>query len=284
VTPPTPGVAILGAGRAGSAIYARLREIGEAPALLWTRSEVTAQAARADGFPAESGATWPDFRSASLVLLAVSDGAVGGVAQSLAGSIRPDAVVAHLSGALDLTPLAPFSAEGIAVGSLHPLVSIAQRRTSLAGAVAAVASSAPSADERLSELARKLGMSVIRPIGDRARYHAAASIVGNFPQVLLEGASQLLRSLGITEQESQRALGLLLQGAARNAAELGPAAGLTGPIVRGDVEVVQRHLNALSDNGEVRDLYVAAGRIAVELARHRGSPRIDDLKALFAGE
>ena len=272
-------VAILGAGRAGCAIYSGLSAEGYTPTL-WTRSPASAEAARENGFPALAGPVLPSLDGASLVLLAVSDAAVSPVAQQLAGRIPSGAVVAHLAGALDLSPLAPLAASGVPVGSMHPLVSIATWRSPLGGGTAAVDASTPEADALLTTLAEQLGLFVIRPKGDRARYHAAACLAGNFPQVLLEAGSRLLQSLGLTPNEATRALGPLLQSASRNASQLGPSAGLTGPIARGDVEVVRSHLGAI-DEPAIAELYRAAGRIAVDLARQRAAPNQDAIASLL---
>lgn len=279
-------IAIIGAGRAGSALFNEWIRAGGEPPLLWTRSSATAEAAQGDGLPAQSGSSLPNLEGYGLIVLAVSDGSVGPLARTLADrqAVSQEAVVAHLSGALDLTPLDPLRHQGVAVGSLHPALSIANRKASLNGALAAVAGSSPETEALLSHVAETVGMRVIRPHGDRARYHAAASIAGNFPQVLLEAAMQLLTESGLTRDDARHAAGTLLVSAAKNAVELGPAAGLTGPIVRGDVEIVSKHLDALTlhpNAAKLEPLYRAAGLLAVDLARERNAPRQDELEILL---
>ena len=279
-------IGILGAGRAGSALLHNLALAGGTSTFLWSRSETTAKAARAEGLPAISGPLPSALRSSDLVVLAVSDDAVQGLALQLAarGLLASDVAVVHLSGALDLEPLQPLRDLGHPVGSLHPALSIATRRTSFAKCAAAIDAATPALDAQLAALATSLGMFVIRPKGERARYHAAASVVGNFPQVLLEAGIRLLLECGLDRDEAGRALGPLLRSASENAAALGPAAGLTGPIVRGDVDVLRKHLVALATSdasGRVYPLYRAAGRIAVELAAERGAPRVPEMSELL---
>ena len=281
-------VAIIGAGRAGCAIFHGWVQAGGTPPLLWTRSVATAEAAQRDGLPAQTSKDLPNLTTYDLVLLAVSDGSVEPVAQALAASARvsPATVVAHLSGALDLSPLGPLMQLGIEFGSLHPALSIAHRKASLRSASAAVDGSSLKAEALLADVATKLGMRVIRPKGDRARYHAAASIAGNFPQVLLEAAMQLLIESGLSREDARRTAGGLLLTAANNAVERGPSAGLTGPIVRGDVEVVAKHLRAIAahPNAEkIEPLYRSAGAMALDLAREVNAPRQDALETLLRG-
>lgn len=275
-------IAILGAGRAGGSLFRALAETGEPPTL-WTRRAATAIAARAEGLPATWGAL-PSMGDFDVVFLAIDDGAVGAVASELArqsAGMRP--LLVHLAGALDLSPLKPWSEAGGATGSFHPIFSIATRRTPLNGAVA-IDTSPPDAGALLEAIAGRLGLMTIRPTGDRARYHAGAAILGNFPQVLMEAAIRVLSGCGLTQDEVRAAFGPLLQSAASNAVELGPVEGLTGPAARGDVETLRRHLGAVAGLPEVDGLYRAATRIAIELAEARGAERIEAMEALLLEE
>lgn len=260
-----PRVAILGAGRAGASLHRLLREANYEVVALWTRSDASAERARSEGFPVVSGALPASLGRAELVFLAVADDAVGAVARELAAKGLPQsAVVAHLAGSLDLTPLDPLRKAGLAVGSLHPLVSIASRTTPLAGAWCAVEGSDVRAAAMLERVASSLGLHVLHPKGDRARYHAAACLVGNFPQALMELAIEQLGKAGIAPTDARAALAPLLESATRNAmTRTGPDA-LTGPIARGDVAVVRKHLDALADTPRAEAAYRALGVVAAE--------------------
>jgi predicted short-subunit dehydrogenase-like oxidoreductase (DUF2520 family) len=84
--------------------------------------------------------------------------------------------------------------------------------------------------------------------------------------VLLETAARLLEACGLGRDEARRALGPLLESAARNARELGPA-GFTGPVARGDESVVLAHLATFGDgDAGARRLYRAAGALAARLS------------------
>jgi predicted short-subunit dehydrogenase-like oxidoreductase (DUF2520 family) len=277
-----PRIAILGAGRAGSSLFRALAETGEPP-LFWTRRAATAITARAEGLPVAWGA-FPALSDFDVVFLAIEDSAVGTVAGELARQptdARP--LLVHMAGALDLSPLHRWRDVGGAIGSFHPIFSIATRRTPLNGAVA-IDATPVEAGALLEAIAERLGLMAIRPTGDRARYHAGAAIVGNFPQVLMEAAIRVLSGCGLTQDEVRAAFGPLLQSAAQNAIELGPVEGLTGPAARGDVDTLRRHLGAVAGLPEVDGLYRAATRIAIELAEARGAPAIGAMEALLQEE
>jgi predicted short-subunit dehydrogenase-like oxidoreductase (DUF2520 family) len=191
----------------------------------------------------------------------------------MAGADRriPDSVAfVHLSGALTLGALDPLRATH-AIGSFHPLQSFPEPRppASLRGIVVAVDASRTVLLRRLSALARTLGA---RPkhVGDaeRVMYHAAAVFASNYVDVLLGEGVQLLRAAGWSEKEARAGLLALTEGTLASVRKQGVVAALTGPVRRGDVNTVERHLAALS--GPVADLYRMLGLIALEIAKEAG--------------
>lgn len=187
----------------------------------------------------------------AIVFLAVPDDALFSFAGRLAaaGSGIPGTVVfVHLSGAHQLSALAPLQVRH-AVGSFHPLQSFPEPRMpdSLRGVVVGVDSSTPALLRRLSSLARALGA---RPkhVSDsqRALYHAAAVFASNYVDVLLGTAVKLLQLAGWTEKEATAGLLPLTEGVLTTVRKRGPLRALTGPVRRGDVGTVERHLAVLS--------------------------------------
>jgi predicted short-subunit dehydrogenase-like oxidoreductase (DUF2520 family) len=209
--------AIVGAGRLGTALGSALRATGLA----------------VDGPLRRGESPAPDT---TLVLLAVPDGAIADAAAALA----PGPLVGHCSGATTLEPL--LAAGHRRACSLHPLMTVpADAPASFTGAGAAVAGSDEAAVAAVRGLAERLGM---RPVtvadGDRAAYHAAASMASNFLVTLESAAERVAATAGVTRD----LLVPLVRAAVDNWAVLGPAA-LTGPIARGDEATVARHREAL---------------------------------------
>jgi predicted short-subunit dehydrogenase-like oxidoreductase (DUF2520 family) len=150
-------VTVIGAGRAGSAIAARLRERGIA--------------VRDHG---------------ELRLLCVPDRAIAEVARSL----EPGPWVAHVSGGTPLAALDPH----VERFSVHPLqtLTLARGPEQLDGAWGAVTAESQEARERALWLAATLGLHPFLLADDRrASYHAGASIASNFLVTLHQAASQL---------------------------------------------------------------------------------------------
>jgi predicted short-subunit dehydrogenase-like oxidoreductase (DUF2520 family) len=154
---------VIGSGRVGSAVAARLRERGMAV-----------------------GEDDPE-----LVLLCVPDSAIAEVA----ASISPGPWVAHVSGATPLAALAPHERRF----SVHPLQTFTRERGAeqFDGAWAAVTAETEAARSAGRWLAETLGL---RPfdLADSARtlYHAGAVFASNYVVTLQRAASLLFESAG----------------------------------------------------------------------------------------
>jgi predicted short-subunit dehydrogenase-like oxidoreductase (DUF2520 family) len=159
-------VTVIGSGRVGSAVTARLRERGIALG--------------------DNG---------DLVVLCVPDTAIAEVA----ASVEPGPWIAHVSGATPLAALDPHERRF----SVHPLQTFTRARgpEQLDGTYAAVTGQTPEARERGFWLARTLGLE---PFGldDAARplYHAGAAIASNYLVTLNRVATRLFRAAGAPPQ------------------------------------------------------------------------------------
>lgn len=262
-----PSVAIVGAGRMGQGLALALGEAGHRITLVSRSSHPVVPPLQLHGGPRAEA-----LRGAAIVLLAVPDGAIPSLAAELAaeGGITPRHVVLHLSGLQDRGALRPLAATGAALGSLHPLQTVSDPTTAparFAGAYAGVEGDdrALSAAEALAGSLRMVPVRI--PAGAKAAYHAGAAFAANYTTALVAVAERLALAAGITPEVARRLYLPLIRGAAANL-EAGPAAALTGPVRRGDVETVRAHLAALGP--EDRQLYLLLAREALRLAREAG--------------
>jgi predicted short-subunit dehydrogenase-like oxidoreductase (DUF2520 family) len=155
-------VNVIGSGRVGSAVSARLRERGTAVG-----------------------------EDAGLVLLCVPDGAIAEVARKL----EPGPWIAHVSGATPLGTLDPHERRF----SVHPLQTFTRARgpEQLDGAWAAVTAETGEARTAGFWLAQTLGLQPFELADDaRPLYHAGAAIASNYLVTLHEVAAELFRAAG----------------------------------------------------------------------------------------
>jgi predicted short-subunit dehydrogenase-like oxidoreductase (DUF2520 family) len=177
----------------------------------------------------------------------------------------------HLSGALGLGALESLRARH-PIGSFHPLQSFPEPRppASLRGIVVAIDATSAPLRRSLSSLARAAGARPKRVgDGERALYHAAAVFASNYVVALLDEGVLLLRAAGWTEKEATDGLLALSEGTLASVRKRGAVAALTGPVRRGDVKTVERHLDALAGL-PAADLYRMLALIALEIAVEAG--------------
>lgn len=220
----------------------------------------------------------------AVLVLAVPDAAVAdsAAACAAAGTPGPGAVTWHLSGALPSAVLDPLRARGYAAAAFHPLQTVAtpdERGDALRGIAFAYEGDA-AARPAAESVARAAGGRLFDvPAGEKAKYHAACVFASNYIVTNAAVAARLLaEAAAIPEADALVALLPLIEGARANLARLGLPRALTGPVARGDADVVRRHLDAL--DASTRALYSAQAREALRLARSAGldSRRADEIE------
>jgi len=263
-------IAVIGAGRVGTAFAVLLARAGH---------EIAAVAGR--GSTAERAAAWlpgvPVLRPAEaaalgdLLVLGVPDDALESLVAELAAATTVNAGtwVTHVSGAAGLDVLSPLRERGARRLATHPL----QTFPDVEGAVRAVPGCrmAITADDdegfALGEwLAAELGAVPFRLSDDlRPLYHAAAVFASNYLVATTAVAERLFAASGVPDPaEAMRPLQLATLD---NVARLGTGTALTGPAVRGDTATITRNLEALAEHApDTIAPYVAMCRVALDLA------------------
>jgi predicted short-subunit dehydrogenase-like oxidoreductase (DUF2520 family) len=255
-----PSLAIVGAGRAGSALAIAAHEAGYVVAAVASRRGEVARRL-ADTVGAEAVPTpLAAVASADLTLLAVPDGAITSVAAAIAasGMALQGRGVVHLGARFGPGVIASLRTSGAEVGVMHPLQALAgpESASLLDGAFFRIDANG-TLRARLLTFVAALGARPLEVDPAQAPlYHAAAVLAGNAPLALLAEATRLLEAAGVSRADAHEALAALLEGAARNARRGGPAAALTGPVARGDSDAITAHLEALAPYPEARDLYL----------------------------
>jgi len=264
-------LAIVGAGRVGRALGRRLRELDWKIGVVVTTSEASSRrAVRFIGAGKPHAGLTRHVLLSQIILISTPDDAISGVARELArigGEELPGRVVLHTSGAQDSRVLAPVKEFGAAVGSIHPLQTFSGVGVpDLVGKVFAVEGDLVAV-RAARQIARALGGSPVQiGVGKKVLYHAAAALASGHVLALVEAATQMLISLGMTRSEATRALLPLTRQVLDNFQRVGPRAAWTGPLARGDYKVVESHLRALhGSREEVAFAYEALNRLAARV-------------------
>jgi predicted short-subunit dehydrogenase-like oxidoreductase (DUF2520 family) len=256
-----PTIAIIGPGRAGSALGRALHTAGYTIAAIGGRNpdNVRNLAEELGARACQSPATTIDL--ADLTIVAVPDDVILPLATDMVDSLCSAAghAAVHLSGAQDRSALRPLAQQGsVRTGVFHPLQTFRrgpEAVVNVAGTYFGIDADAPLR-EQLTQLARDLHGHPFDLTGvDLALYHAAAVFAANYPVTLLAEAIALAGDAGLDAETARRGLTALLAGAVNNLRDLPPAEAITGPASRGDDGTIARHLEALKRDPELQRLY-----------------------------
>jgi predicted short-subunit dehydrogenase-like oxidoreductase (DUF2520 family) len=269
-----PLVGIIGAGAVGTALGAALHRAGWPVAAVASRDEARRQRFRALVPGVRAFAEAPAILDeVELIILTVPDDAI----EHLAGELRlyGGQALVHTSGVLGAEVLEPARAAGTQVGAFHPLVAFADTERAIEafrGATVAIEGDDQLAS-LLADMAEALGATAVRLApGSKAAYHAAAVLAAGGFVALLDAIAELGRAAGLDEAGSLAVYGDLIEQTLGNARALGIRAALTGPMTRGDVGTLARHLEALGRVAPAAlPLYRAAAEREIALAESRGT-------------
>lgn len=255
-----PTIAIIGPGRAGSALGRALHKAGYTIAAIGGRNpdNVRNLANELGARACQSPATTIDL--ADLTVLAVPDDVILPLATDMVESLCSAAgkAAVHLSGAQDRSALRPLAQASLRTGVFHPLQTFRrgpEAVQNVAGTYFGIDADPPLLDQ-LMQLARDLNGHPFDLSGvDLAVYHAAAVFAANYPTTLLAEAIALAVEAGLSAETARQGMTTLLAGAVNNLRDLTPAGAITGPASRGDQGTIERHLEALKRDPELQRLY-----------------------------
>ena len=289
-----PRLAIIGAGRIGTAVGRALQDLGYSIDVVITAHERSARrAARqtdAGNWVTAARLNQPRtaeaelFSDIELLLIATPDDVIPQVAARLARLLRSSRlknrsgkrIALHLSGAVSSSVLEPLAEAGFATGSLHPLVSVSD--PSLRTGIFRQVSFCVEGDGAATRMAR----SIVRDLGgksftidpkSKALYHAAAVMASGNAVALFDMSAEMLSRCGLSRRQAQEALLPLLRSTVENLSRNGSSRALTGPFARGDVITIRNHLAALRSRqlGQALEAYLALGERSIQLAKGRSS-------------
>jgi predicted short-subunit dehydrogenase-like oxidoreductase (DUF2520 family) len=276
-----PSIAIVGPGRLGTALAASLKQSG------YEISEIVSRSERKSVGPArilarKVGVRASANRSAQLdadvIWFCVPDSKVAEAAREYSGRDWKGKVAFHSSGVLTSDALQNLRDRGASVASAHPLMTFVRGSVpDLSGVTFAM-----EGDPRAVGLARR----IVRDLGgemlllrkqDKAAYHAFATMICPLLITLLASAEQTAGLAGITRMQARRRMLPIVEKTLQNYAQLGAAKAFTGPIVRGDLETVGRHLKVLARTPAVQNAYAALAQAALEYLPSRNRRELKTL-------
>jgi predicted short-subunit dehydrogenase-like oxidoreductase (DUF2520 family) len=223
-----------------------------------------------------------------LIFLTVSDSAIKETADRLS-SLEEDfngRIIAHCSGNESDQLLDSLRQKGALTASFHPLQTFTGSGSSeVFKDIYFSLQGDPQVFPHLKNLASLLNSKTLEVDARQKSYlHTAAVMASNYLIALLDAANDIGSEGGFSSQEAQKALLPLVKTTLQNAEGISLDDALTGPIKRGDIQTVQKHLNLLKDTPELYNLYCCLGVRCIDLAESSGSldtHTVDQLRRLL---
>jgi len=262
-----PGITIVGAGNLAHALAVSLRKAGYKIEGVMARAR-GASLRRAQKLAKETGthaSVVPAETQAAVVWFCVPDAEIAHAARVLAQEIDWRRKVAlHSSGVLTSDELGALRRRGAVVASIHPLMTfVRDSRPSLVGVPFAIEGDAAAV---------KVARRIVKDLGgrdypirktDKAAYHAWGTFASPLFTALLATTEQVAAVAGVKPNEARRRMIPILRQTLANYAAFDAAGAFSGPIVRGDVDTVKRHLRGLGEVPAARDVYLALAKAAL---------------------
>ena len=253
-----PTVAIVGAGSLATFLAVALRDAGfiiteimarDSPPSRRRASHLAAKV-RAKAVTAHSAAL-----GASLLWFCVPDREIRNAARTLSDHLLGRILIGrdvkvrfalHSSGALSSRELDPLRTAGVGVASAHPLMTfVPGARPSLKDVPFAIEGDA-AAQRIARQIVRDLGArSFVLPSSRKAAYHAWATLTSPLLLAFLVTLEEAASAAGLRPADARRKSLPIIRQTLENYSRLGPARSFSGPLIRGDVKTVEKHLTAL---------------------------------------
>ena len=289
-----PRITIVGAGNLGTALAMCLHRAGYVIDQVVFRNS-GASRRRAAALAKRVGARAVDVARATIdsdvVWLCVPDDAVAKVARSLAQNADWRGRVAlHSSGALASDEMVALRRRGAFAASVHPMMTFVAgsrqaglsrtgllhtgAQPSLAGVPFAIEGDAPAVRASRAIVKELGGKAYTIRRQDKVAYHAWGTFASPLLTALLATTEHVAAAAGLNRREAKRRMLPILQQTLANYAALDAAGAFSGPIVRGDVETIRRHLRVLRKVPEAGEVYAALAKAAVRYLPGRRKPQL----------
>jgi predicted short-subunit dehydrogenase-like oxidoreductase (DUF2520 family) len=201
-----------------------------------------------------------------LIWITVPDDAIAATALRLARTQDwQGKIVFHSSGALTSDDLAPLREQGAKVASVHPGMTFVRGPAPQMLGVAFAVEGDPAATRVAKRIVADFGGTTYA-INKRNKvlYHAFGSFASPLVIALMASLERVAKAAGIEHDDVKAMMVPLLRQTLRNYLQHDAASAFSGPLPRGDVATVRRHLEELKAVPEARAVYIALANAAAK--------------------
>lgn len=269
-------VAFIGAGKVGKAMGLFLHTKGVNVLGYYSRTAISSEKAASIIKADTIYSLYNLVTEADIIAITTPDDAIERVVKELLGLEIDwtDKSILHMSGVHSSELLSPLYERSGTILSLHPMLAfnIDPFKSAKDLEEAFFTIEGKGRLEVLTNYFRQLGINLVEiSTANKVLYHTSATMVSNYLVVLADIGFKMLLDVGFSKEEAQKLLAPLINNNIKNVLELGSEDALTGPIARGDIGTVQKHLVYLDNyDKQIAGIYRSLGKQTVDLARRAG--------------
>jgi predicted short-subunit dehydrogenase-like oxidoreductase (DUF2520 family) len=262
-------VSIVGPGNLGNALALTLAAAGYPVEFIAVRPESaqdrTAKAL-AKRIRAKLVVLGKQTLGSDIVWLTVPDDSIADVGRALAASQDwKGKYVFHSSGALTSDELASLRKQGARIASVHPMMTFVRGRVPEMAGVSFALEGDAAAVRTARSIVKDLGANPFAiKKQNKVLYHVFGSFASPLVIALMASMEQVGKAAGVRQRDVRSIILPLLRRTWGNYLTRDAAFAFSGPLARGDVATIRKHLAELKDLPEVREVYLALARISLK--------------------
>jgi predicted short-subunit dehydrogenase-like oxidoreductase (DUF2520 family) len=206
------------------------------------------------------------------IFITTQDGVISEIWDSISHLPINNKIICHCSGSLSSNIFSNIEDHGAYGYSIHPMIAFSDKYNSHKQLKHATITIEGVNDylDTFKDMFESLGNKVkVISKSNKAKYHGASVFVSNHVIALFNTGIELLSDCGFTEEEARESLYPLMINNIKNIWQNGIVNSLTGPIERGDIGTIEKHLQAL--NEEDRELYKLLSKKLIKIAKIKNS-------------
>ncbi len=280
-------VGIIGAGRLGTALALGIIKKGYEIGGIASKSDSSVENLNKKAGTDFKNCLFDVVKNSDLIAITVPDNEIENVATKISNEVGTKDIYhktfLHFSGSVDSDALTTLRHKDGFTGTLHPIQTFTPANDSWKGleAIYYGFEGSTDAEKYALELVDLFDGQIIKINKDqKSLYHAACCIISNYTVTLSYIAEQIFKEIGIEPEVSNKALRPLLENTVKNILLTGSEDALTGPISRGDTEVVKSHIDVLENvskddsknaSKDVCETYRNLAKITAQIALKKGT-------------
>jgi len=243
-------ISFIGSGNLAWHLAPALDNVGYAVREVYSQNPNHAESLTERLYEAEVKATL-DFSTSDsrIFIVAVSDDAISDIAREII--LPEDAILIHTSGSQPITQLQYAATTNL--GVLYPLQTFSKsKKVDFKDVPIFIESYSPETEQVLLDMAKTISKEV-RKIGseERKALHVAAVFASNFSNHMLTIAKDIMQQNSLDYEW----LKPLISESINKGMYIGPDNAQTGPAKRGDLTILEAHLEFLQENESVAEIY-----------------------------